>query len=44
MFDRLVKDIMDSERGRSLAPDVSVTAAARVMAQGAFGAVLVVVV
>jgi len=42
MFDRLVKDIMDTERGRSLAPDVSVTAAAQVMAQGKFGAVLVV--
>jgi CBS domain-containing protein len=42
MFDRLVKEIMDTDRARQLGPEVSVTSAARVMAHGKFGAVLVV--
>jgi len=42
MFDRLVKEFMDTSRSRQLGPDASVTAAAQIMAQGKFGAVLVV--
>ncbi len=42
MFDRLVKDFMDTRSARQLAPRTSVAAAARIMAQGRFGAVLVV--
>jgi CBS domain-containing protein len=42
MFDRLVKDVMDASQGRSLCSNVSVTAAAQLMARGKFGAVLVV--
>jgi len=42
MFDRPVKDFMDTSGERKLAPDVSVTVAAQIMAQGRFGAVLVV--
>lgn len=42
MFDRLVREVMDTGSARLLGADVSVTAAARVMARGGFGAVLVV--
>lgn len=42
MFDRLVKDVMDTRAARQLGPHTTVAAAARIMAQGRFGAVLVV--
>jgi len=42
MFDRLVKDMMDTGRARTVSPDMTVTDAAKVMAKAKFGAVLVV--
>jgi CBS domain-containing protein len=42
MFDRLVKDVMDARRDRTVGPKVTVKAAAQLMEQASMGAVLVV--